>query len=130
MMLLKPIKQIEGPSLTVKRNHFSNSDLAELEKLAHKANLDYVFDLVFENGAVYRGYMNDGVREGPGVQSWPDGARYEGNWHDNRTFGKGKFWHSDGDIYDGEWADDKANGYGIYWHLNGAKYEGQWLEDL
>lgn len=68
LKLLQPKKQIEGPLLSVKNFHFSqNPELAELEKAAHKLCLEYVFDLVFENGAVYRGYMDDGVREGPGV---------------------------------------------------------------
>lgn len=62
------------------------------------------------------------MRDGYGVQIWPDGARYEGEWRRNKAHGKGKFWHVDGDVFDGEWKDDKANGYGVYTHQNGAKY--------
>ena len=56
------------------------------------------------------------MRDGYGVQIWPDGARYEGEWRRNKAHGKGKFWHVDGDVFDGEWKDDKANGYGVYTH--------------
>jgi len=76
------------------------------------------------------GYLNDGMRHGPGTQVWPDGAKYEGEWRFNKANGKGKFWHADGDVYEGAWEDDKANGYGVYVHVNGAKYEGYWRNDL
>lgn len=107
------------------RFHFAEHEfLAEFEILAHEANLEFAESIVFDNGATYRGYIEENMREGPGVQTWPDGARYEGQWSHNRTNGKGKFWHADGDIYDGEWKDDKADGYGVFWHYHGAKYEG------
>lgn len=69
------------------------------------------------------------VRQGKGVQIWPDGSMYEGWWKDNKANGKGRLIHADGDIYDGYWREDKAHGFGIYSHLDGAKYEGEWKED-
>ena len=78
----------------------------------------------FSNGVVYEGSWRGDLREGYGVQVWPDGARYEGNWAGNKANGKGKFIHVDGDIYDGEWKNDKASGKGTYYHNNGARYEG------
>ena len=104
--------------------------LADLERQARREGLNFIEELVFENGAVYRGYLKDGSRHGPGTQIWPDGARYEGEWQFNKANGEGKFWHADGDVYEGHWEDDKANGYGIYVHVNGAKYEGHWRNDL
>ncbi len=59
---------------------------------------------------ILKGYLREGLRQGPGVQVWPDGAKYEGEWRNNKANGKGKFWHADGDVYEGEWKDDKANG--------------------
>ena len=84
-----------------------------------------------ENGARYQGewLRGAGVRQGKGVQIWPDGSLYEGWWRDNKANGKGRLVHADGDIYDGFWKDDKAHGFGIYSHLDGARYEGFWRED-
>ena len=83
-------------------------------------------DVVFKNGAVYKGQWLGQMKHGFGVQTWPDGARYEGFWKYNKACGRGKFWHVDGDVFEGEWLDDKANGYGVYVHMNGARYEGYW----
>jgi hypothetical protein len=41
--------------------------LAELETAIQKDNLQFIEELVFENGAVYRGYLKDGSRHGPGT---------------------------------------------------------------
>jgi hypothetical protein len=45
-----------------------NELLAELERKAVQAGLDYTQELAFENGAIYQGYLKDGLREGPGTQ--------------------------------------------------------------
>jgi hypothetical protein len=87
-------------------------------------------EVIFKNGAVYKGQWLGDMKHGYGVQVWPDGARYEGYWRFNKACGKGKFWHVDGDVFEGEWNDDKANGYGVYVHMNGARYEGYWKDDL
>ena len=92
--------------------------------------MSFVEHAAFQNGAVYKGYIKDGKREGIGLQIWPDGAKYEGMWKINKANGKGKFTHIDGDIYEGGWVDDKACGIGIYYHSNGAKYEGSWKDDM
>ena len=43
------------------------------------------------------------MRDGYGVQTWPDSSRYEGEWVEDKANGKGKLIHADGDIYEGEW---------------------------
>ena len=48
------------------------------------------------------------MKEGFGVQIWPNGAIYEGTWKQNKANGSGKFIHPDGDYYDGDWKDNKA----------------------
>ena len=78
-----------------------NPLLAELEKIAKNSNLQFIEELIFENGAVYKGYLEAGMRHGPGVQIWPDGAKYEGDWRRNKANGQRKFWHADGDVYEG-----------------------------
>ena len=104
--------------------------MVNLHKQAVAAGLVFTPELVFENGSVYKGYLKDGSRHGPGVQVWPDDARYEGEWQNNKANGRGKFWHADGDVYEGEWLDDKTNGYGTYINVNGGKIVGHWKDDL
>jgi len=41
--------------------------LADLERQAMREGLNFIEELVFENGAVYRGYLKDGSRHGPGT---------------------------------------------------------------
>ena len=41
--------------------------LIQVQKQAMNSNLDYTEELVFGNGAVYRGYIKNGERNGPGV---------------------------------------------------------------
>lgn len=81
--------------------------------------------ITLENGAVYTGEWKNGMRDGKGVQLWPDGSKYEGEWLEDKANGKGKLVHADGDIYDGSWVNDKATGTGTYYHVNGAKYIGE-----
>lgn len=85
--------------------------------------------LTLENGAIYTGEWKNGVKDGFGVQNWPDGSVYEGEWKNDKASGKGKLIHGDGDVYEGEWSDDKANGHGVYIHSNGAKFTGLWKDD-
>jgi hypothetical protein len=51
---------------------------------------------------VYEGEWMNNMRDGYGVQVWPDGAKYSGYWMQNKAHGQGKFDHVDGDVYDGE----------------------------
>ena len=85
--------------------------------------------ITLENGSVYTGEWKNGMKDGIGVQNWPDGSIYEGEWKEDKANGKGKLIHADGDIYEGEWAEDKANGFGVYTHSNGAKFIGDWKDD-
>ena len=43
--------------------------LLDLQKSAQKEGLAFVEELAFENGAVYKGYLKDEMRHGPGVKS-------------------------------------------------------------
>ena len=83
------------------------------------------------NGSSYLGEWRVGsqVREGRGVQVWPDGSLYEGYWKGNKANIYGRLLHKDGDIYQGEWLDDKAHGFGFYFHQDGSLYRGFWQND-
>ena len=69
--------------------------------LSKEEGLEFREEVVFPDGAVYKGQMKGAERHGFGIQIWPDGAKYEGNWKDNVAHGKGKFYHIDGDVYHG-----------------------------
>lgn len=58
---------------------------------------------LFKSGAVYEGEWKGNMRDGNGIQTWPDKAKYEGGWKENKAHGQGKFWHVDGDIFEGEY---------------------------
>ena len=89
-------------------------------------------DIILENGAHYAGKWLKGkeIRQGEGVQVWPDGSIYEGYWAENKANGKGRLIHANGDVYDGHWKDDKAHGRGKYSHFGGVSYLGDWKEDM
>jgi len=59
--------------------------------------------VALENGARYAGewLVGQSVREGRGMQVWPDGSIYEGYWKASKTTGHGRLIHADGDVYDG-----------------------------
>jgi len=41
--------------------------LGDLEREAFRLGLQFIEELIFENGAVYKGYLQDGTRHGPGT---------------------------------------------------------------
>lgn len=48
--------------------HFAGSVLLEhIEREALREGLEFINELVFENGAIYQGYLKDGYRHGPGL---------------------------------------------------------------
>ena len=107
-----------GPGEPSGRLYFVDAEggLGEMERSANLDGLEFTEHKEQDNGAVYKGYLKNGLRHGPGQQIWPDGATYRGEWVDDKANGQGKFWHADGDTYDGQWRDDKANGRGTYVH--------------
>lgn len=85
-------------------------------------------EAMMDNFAKYTGQWRIGtmIREGKGVQIWPDGSIYEGWWRENKAHGRGRIIHANGDIYEGDWMEDRAHGYGVYMNSGGARYEGKW----
>lgn len=113
--------------------------------LSKEKGLIYVDEIVYSNGAVYRGQVKQitspelgeeqeseivGARHGFGVQVWVDGAKYKGMWKENRAHGRGCFWHADGDRFEGDFLGDKSNGQGTYTCLDGTVYSGNWVDDV
>ena len=83
-------------------------------------------------GKLYKGQWSkqEQLRDGVGIQLWPDGTKYEGMWKKGKISGKGWMTHANGDVYEGQWLDDQANGFGIFIDVNNARYEGDWLNDM
>ena len=48
--------------------HFAGHEqLGQLEREAMREGLEFISELIFENGAIYQGYLKDGFRHGPGT---------------------------------------------------------------
>jgi len=63
-------------------------------------------DVEYENGTIYRGNWQGNVKNGKGVQYWPDGSAYEGLWKMNNACGRGNFTTANGDVFKGIWLND------------------------
>ena len=96
----------------------------------NESKLEYMDHYTFKNGACYKGQWKNNMRNGYGVNIWPDNAKFEGFWKNNKANGKGTFYHTNGDVIEGNWIDDKLSGFGTYIHKSGQKYEGMWVDDV
>jgi len=85
-----------------------------------------------DEGTTYDGEWKIGteIRQGMGIQTWPDGSVYEGNFYDNKRNGNGRIIYPDQTIYNGGWVNDAAHGYGELIQASGSyTYKGEWLMD-
>jgi len=46
------------------------------------------------------------MKDGRGVQIWPNGIRYDGYWKEGKNHGYGRLINFNGDVYIGEWKND------------------------
>eukprot|EP01016_Furgasonia_blochmanni_P033648 TRINITY_DN3537_c0_g1_i3.p1 TRINITY_DN3537_c0_g1~~TRINITY_DN3537_c0_g1_i3.p1 ORF type:complete len:259 (-),score=22.81 TRINITY_DN3537_c0_g1_i3:467-1243(-) len=83
-----------------------------------------------KSNLVYEGEMKNHMRNGFGVQTWPDGSRFEGLWKDDQAEGNGRLVDKNGNWYEGEFCANKAIGYGKLWLMNGYMYAGNWEDDM
>ena len=73
--------------------------------------------------------MRDSVKEGYGIQVWPDGHKYLGYWKDNKYHDKGRLRYPDGEKYEGFWKEGIRHGVGMYTSVDFTQfYEGEWNE--
>ncbi|WP_335974126.1 hypothetical protein [Gaetbulibacter jejuensis] len=61
---------------------------------------------------------------------YSDGATYRGKLKDGKKHGKGILTYSSGDKYDGEFKNNKYNGTGSYIYKNGQKKSGLWSNGI
>jgi len=73
--------------------------------------------------------IESNLKDGKGVQIWPDGSLYEGYWKFGQPNGYGRMFHADGDVYIGYFLDGKAEGKGKYIHADQSTYDGNWHND-
>ena len=54
-----------------------------------------------------KGYWKSNMANGKGRLIYPDGDVYEGQMNNDKAHGKGVYNHSDGSRYEGDWIEDK-----------------------
>jgi uncharacterized caspase-like protein len=109
-----------------------------------------VREVVFADGAIYRGAMRgtslhgkgeyvskafkyqgeflDGLKHGNGVYIWDNGDRYDGTFAQDRPDGRGKYHFANGDSYEGEVKAGVIVGRGSYTTKGGDVFEGNFAE--
>ena len=69
------------------------------KKIDNKVPIE--MEIEYSNGIKYKGQAINGIREGYGVQTWPDNSVYEGYWKNDKAEGKGTLWHHNCDKFEG-----------------------------
>jgi len=82
---------------------------------------------LFASGGRYKGQWLDGLRDGAGLQIWPDGERYEGQFLRGGVHGEGCYTQPDGMMHTGQWHRGKQHGQGAEVFPDGTKYVGQYV---
>ena len=84
-----------------------------------------VTGMIREDGFVYEGKIENGLRHGRGKCKYEDGAVYNGEFQKGKAEGRGVFTSSLGEVYDGEWKAGLKEGRGIWKSPNGDIYDGE-----
>lgn len=80
---------------------------------------------------VYKGEINDNfLPDGKGILYFENGDIYYGEFNNGIREGKGKYIYKDLDIYVGDWENDKKEGHGFFINVkNKWMFEGNFHED-
>jgi hypothetical protein len=101
-----------------------------LEYREEDETLSETFDALdqinYEDGAIYKGDIENDEPNGKGQMTWVDGSTYDGEWLEGMHHGQGKYTWVDGASYEGRWVNGVKEGLGKFTWTNGVIYEGQW----
>ena len=91
-------------------------------------------ELSYNNGEIYIGELNNGLKNGKGILYYNkndiyERRRYEGDFKNNKQEGKGVLLWNNKSIYEGDFKNDKREGKGIKIFYNGDRYDGYWKND-
>ena len=87
--------------------------------------------LEYENGGVYEGNFNMGVKHGLGVFSSASGFRYVGDWVDGKQTGSAKILYKNGDRYEGFLKNGLRDGHGELFEPSSKRfYKGHWTRGV
>jgi len=92
-------------------------------------NPDGTGTLRIEDGSIYDGDWQRGLRHGHGVYASVEGDLFRGTWQDDKFYGRGVYVWPDGQVYTGDYVDGLREGKGIETWPHGAKYEGEYHQD-
>jgi hypothetical protein len=134
------IKQQEGMVIEVERQPQTNVDNVERKvKVAGESegvgcivgncnNGRGIF--IHEKGEKYDGEWRSGLRNGWGLNYYPNGdTKYEGNFLNDKRNGEGTYYFRNGDRYEGTFVENRMHGRGIYYYANGDKFVGNFSND-
>ena len=96
-------------------------------------------ELTYNNGSIYQGQWERGMKWGQGKMTYASGNFYEGTWENNKRNGHGVMhWLSTNERYSGNWKDNFQSGFGTHIWLDSNsdnkllrnRYVGYWLNGL
>jgi hypothetical protein len=84
--------------------------------------------VIYQNGDLYEGYFNEGLREGIGLYTYKEtGNTYEGEWLKNKKHGIGKMLFANEGEYFGRFENGKRHGEGMFKYSKTKNiYSGSW----
>lgn len=79
-----------------------------------------------DDGYIYEGTIQNGLRHGLGILGYPTGELYVGNFYEGKENGFGSLYDLTGKlVYQGDFENGKMSGKGSFFYSNGDYYEGE-----
>ena len=81
-------------------------------------------------GGLYKGYLLDGIPDGPGEISYTNGESYVGGFSEGVFNGVGTYYYLDGSRFDGIWLEGTINGEGTLYNADGSLISGNFIDGV
>jgi len=78
-----------------------------------EGNMNGMFEIYWNNGDSYVGFVVNGIFEGKGRYKWIEGMEYNGFYEKGIRQGYGEYTYQDGSQFKGEFINNKPHGKGI-----------------